>query len=300
LLTLVAVFGSVALAAGLLASYALTEFSPERRRLRQAGRLAVPSVLVDGTSLSQQETAFSKRMSRIVPRSPKEKKTLRRRLLRAGYDSPTAIAVYTGAQFGLPLVLAFAALFVPMEGPPQRIALMVMAALAGTQIAPALLRRKIQQRQKVIQNGLPDALDLLIVCLEAGSAIDQAIVKVSDELSVAYPPLGEELRLVITETRVGKPRVEAFRGFADRTGVEDVRGLVTMLVQTERFGTPLSKALRTHADTSRTKRRQRAEEAAAKIGVKLVFPLVLLLFPAFFVVVLGPAVVGLVKLFSQM
>ena len=157
------------------------------------------------------------------------------------------------------------------------------------------LSRITSKRQKVITNGLPDLLDLLIVCLEAGSSLDQAIVKATDELELAYPPLAEEFRMLITETRAGKPRLEAFKNLASRTGVDDVRALVSMLVQTDRFGTSVSQALRTHAEVSRTKRRQRAEERAAKIGVKLVFPLVFLLFPAFFTVTLGPAVVRFVR-----
>ena len=118
--------------------------------------------------------------------------------------------------------------------------------------------------------------------------MDQAILKVSEELGMTYPALGDEFRTVITETRAGKPRMEAFRNLADRTGVDDVRSLVAMLVQTDRFGTSVSQALRIHAETSRTKRRQRDRGAAAKIGVKLVFPLVFCLFPALFVVMLGP------------
>jgi tight adherence protein C len=169
-------------------------------------------------------------------------------------------------------------------------------ALIGWLLPSFILERLIGKRQKVIQNGLPDALDLLIVCLESGSGMDQAILKVSEELGLAYPPLAEELRMIITETRAGKPRLEAFRNFASRTGVDDVRALVAMLVQTDRFGTSVSQALRTHAETSRTKRRQRAEERAAKIGVKLVFPLVFALFPAFFVVTLGPAVIKFIRI----
>jgi tight adherence protein C len=173
-------------------------------------------------------------------------------------------------------------------------------AILGYLLPGLILGRIITKRQKVIQNGLPDALDLMIVCLEAGSALDQAILKVSDELELAYPALAEELRLVITETRAGKPRLEAFRNLASRTGVEDVRSLVAMLVQTDKFGTSVSQALRTHAEVSRTKRRQRAEERAAKIGVKLVFPLVFCLFPAFFVVTLGPAVIKFMRvMFGQ-
>ena len=141
------------------------------------------------------------------------------------------------------------------------------------------LGRKTARRQKQIRNGLPDALDLMIVCIEAGSGIDQSLIKTSDELDISYPALAEELRLITTEMRAGKPRLEAFKNFASRTKVDEVRSLVAMLVQTDRFGTSIAQALRTHAEVSRTKRRQNAEERAAKIGVKLVFPLVFCLFP---------------------
>jgi tight adherence protein C len=127
--------------------------------------------------------------------------------------------------------------------------------------------------------------------------MDQAIIKSTDELEISYPALAQEFRLVVTETRAGKPRMEAFRNLASRTGTDDIRALVAMLVQTDRFGTSVSQALRTHAETSRTKRRQRAEERAQKVGVKLVFPLVFMLFPAFFVVTLGPAVIQFVRVF---
>jgi tight adherence protein C len=132
---------------------------------------------------------------------------------------------------------------------------------------------------------------LLIVCLEAGSSLDQAIVKASEDLAIAYPELADELRILSTETRAGKSRLEAFKNLAQRTQVEDVRALVAMLVQTDRFGTSVAQALRTMADDMRTKRRQAAEEMAAKVAVKLVFPLVLCLFPALYVAILGPAVI---------
>jgi tight adherence protein C len=136
------------------------------------------------------------------------------------------------------------------------------------------------------------------VCIEAGSGIDQAIIKSSDELDIAYPALAEEMRLLTTEMRAGKPRLEAFKNLASRTKVDEVRALVAMLIQTDRFGTSIAQALRTHAEVSRTKRRQNAEERAGKIGVKLVFPLVLCLFPALYVVILGPAVVEYFKIFK--
>jgi tight adherence protein C len=171
----------------------------------------------------------------------------------------------------------------------------LLAAGIGYALPGFWLAHKTAQRQKQIQNGLPDALDLLIVCVEAGAGLDAAIVKASEELAISYPALADELRLITTETRAGKPRLEAFKNFASRTGVEDVRALVAMLVQTDKFGTSIAQALRTHAATSRTKRRQRAEERAAKLGVKLVFPLVFCLFPALYVVVLGPAVIKIME-----
>jgi tight adherence protein C len=162
-----------------------------------------------------------------------------------------------------------------------------------------VLGRMIEQRNLAITNGLADVLDLLIVCLEAGCALDQAIVKASEELSLAYPAIGHELKMLSTETRAGKPRMEAFRNLEARTKNEDIRSLVAMLVQTDRFGTSISQALRTFAEVTRTKRRQRAEEKAAKIGVKMVFPLVLCLFPALYVVILGAAVIQIINVFSQ-
>ena len=137
------------------------------------------------------------------------------------------------------------------------------------------------------------------MCIEAGSSLDQAILKSSQDLGKPYPPLAEELKMITTEMRAGKPRLEAFKNFAARTGVDDVRALVSMLTQADKFGTSIAQALRTHAEVSRTKRRQRAEERAAKIGVKMVFPLVFCLFPAFYIVALGPAVIKFIHFFSE-
>ena len=294
LITIVAVFGFVALTVGALTARVLSEATPERRRLRQTPRAQSTGVLREAPTLTPEETAFVKRVTAIVPRSPKDMTTLRRRFARAGYYELTPIAVYTIAQIVCPVVFALVPLYF---SPPNAWVFALIGALAGYQMPGLWLYRKTVLRQKQIQNGLPDLLDLLIVCLEAGSALDQAIVKASDELELSYPALAEEFRLLVTETRAGKPRLEAFRNLAARTGVDDVRALVAMLVQTDRFGTSVAQALRTHAEVARTKRRQRAEEKAAKLGVKLVFPLVFMLFPAFFVVTLGPAVIQFVRVF---
>jgi tight adherence protein C len=159
--------------------------------------------------------------------------------------------------------------------------------------------RIVTRRQMQIRNGLPDALDLIIVCVEAGLSLDQAVLKASEELGLSHPALADELQQVTNEIRAGKPRMEAFRNFAARTKVDDVRALVAMLIQTDRFGTSIAQALRTHADTGRSVRRQRAEERAAKLGVKLVFPLVFCLFPAMYVVMLGPGAIRIIRVLIQ-
>jgi tight adherence protein C len=297
LLAVVAVFGAVALGVGIVTSRVLSQATPERRRLRQATKAPATGVLIDAPTLTPAETGFVKQMSAMVPRSPKDMTSLRRRFARAGYYELTPIAVYTLVQLIAPIVFGLLPLFLfSFTGTGKWVAVLIGAGL-GYQLPGLWLARKTSQRQKQLQNGLPDLLDLLIVCLEAGSALDQAIVKASDELELAYPALAEEFRLLVTEVRAGKPRLEAFRNLASRTGVEDIRSLVAMLVQTDRFGTSVAQALRTHAEVARTKRRQRAEEKAAKLGVKLVFPLVFMLFPAFFVVTLGPAVIQFIRVF---
>jgi tight adherence protein C len=293
LFAVVTVFASVAFITGVAAQLTLSRRAPGRRRLEQAK--VTPSVLTASTSLTADDSAAVKKLQTFLPKSPKDMTRLRRQMTRAGYHGVTPMVVYSVSRLVLPVVLGL----LPLAFQPAGQAWMLMAILGllGFLLPGVWVSRKTKARQKVIQNGLPDALDLLIVCLEAGSSIDQGIGKVADELTLAYPALAEELQMIITETRAGKPRLEAFKNFASRTGVEDVRSLVSMLVQTDRFGTSVSQALRTHAEVSRTKRRQRAEERAAKIGVKLVFPLVFLLFPALFTVLLGPAVVKFVNVF---
>jgi tight adherence protein C len=193
---------------------------------------------------------------------------------------------------------------IPLLYPPfddYRLTWLLAGVAAGaTYFAPSLVvDYKLGVRKQEIQNGLPDALDLLVVCIEAGCGLDQAIVKASDELVVAYPLLANELRILTTELRAGKPRIDAFKSLAQRTKIDDVRALVTMLVQTDRFGTSIGQALRTQADSTREKRRQNAEERAQKIAVKLVFPLVFCFFPALYVMVLGPAVIAFVNNFGK-
>jgi tight adherence protein C len=295
--TVVAVFGAVALGVGLLTSRVLAQNSPERRRLRQAAVGPSTGVLMDAPTLTEEDSDWVKQINALVPRSPKTLSSLRRRFARAGMYDTKSIAIYTLAQLLCPAVLAISIFFLRLPA-TQTWLFAAIAGLVGYQIPSLWLMVRTSKRQKQIQNGLADLLDLLIVCLEAGSGLDQALVKSSDELALAYPALAEEIRIMISEVRAGKPRLDAFRSLASRTGVDDVRSMVAMLVQTDRFGTSVSQALRTHAEVVRTKRRQRAEEKAAKMGVKLVFPLVFMLFPAFFVVTLGPSVIKFIKVFS--
>ena len=163
-----------------------------------------------------------------------------------------------------------------------------MAAVAGFILPDIWLGRRIKARQQILRLALPDALDLLVICMEAGLGLDQALLYVGQELRIAHPELCEEFDMVNAEMHVGKTRMDALRSLATRTGVEDLQALVATLVQTDRFGTSVAQSLRIHSDDLRTKRRQRAEEMAAKTTVKMVFPLVFFIFPALFVVILGP------------
>jgi tight adherence protein C len=234
----------------------------------------------------------------LLLRTKKDMARLQQRMLRAGIRHAGAGVIYSIAEMVLPILLGGAVFIVGMPAPPTLWLAVIVAAAVGFFLPGLWLERRLKRRRRDVENGLPDALDLLVVCIEAGSGIDQAIVKTGDELAFAYPALGEELRIINSEIRAGKPRIEAFKSFAQRTKVEDVRTLTAMLIQTDRFGTSIGQALRSHADTARVKRRQRAEEAAQKIGVKLVFPLVLFFFPAFYVVVLGPAIIQFVHAFE--
>jgi tight adherence protein C len=298
ILTLAAVFLTVALVSGAAVTVALAHVAPGRRRLRMMGSQPTSTLLKDAPTLTPSMTVGARRLAKFVPKSPKAMSKLQKRMALAGYHGFMPALVFAASELATPMVLGAGMLLFGSRG-PMRLILAVFCGFVGYIIPGLLLQRKIELRKKMIQNGLPDALDLFIVCLEAGSSLDQAILKTSMELDVPFPPLAEELRMITTETRAGKPRLEAFKNFATRCGVDDVRALVAMLVQADRFGTSIAQALRTHAETSRTKRRQRAEERAGKIGVKLVFPLVFCLFPAFMVVTAGPGVIQLLRFFQS-
>ena len=278
----------------LLAYAAYIAFAPSlaghvERRLAEIGGATVQ---VEPPSWEKLSATF-KRMGRVAPQSPSEMGKLQRRLVAAGYRNNEALIVFLGIRVACAALL-FAVLATPLFVRPN-----IMLAFGGAGLGYLLpnivLARLEKRRQHTIRLSLPDALDLLVVSVEAGLGLDQAIQRVGDELVFAHPVLCEELRLINFELRAGKPRTEALHNLGERTGVDDVISLVAMLVQTDKFGTSVAKSLRVHSDTLRTKRRQRAEEAAAKTGVKMVFPLVLCIFPAIWVVTLGPAAIKIVQ-----
>lgn len=293
LLAIGALFVALAVVSG-AAMWLLTD--PQLLQQRLATVAATPAVALTRESLFDERLSGAvKQVRSFVPKSPKEMNRIQRLLASAGYHGPWPATIFAVAEIVVPVAIFSTIIYFFGTGTPLIFA--IIFALIGYQVPTLWLGRAITRRRLEIQNGLPDAIDLMIVCIEAGSGIDQALNRVAEELAIAYPALARELEMICAETRAGKPRLEAFRNFAERTKVEDVRSLVAMLIQTDRFGTSLGQALRTHAETSRTKRRQRAEEKAAKLGVKLLFPLVFCLFPAFYVVVVGPSMLQIFRHF---
>jgi tight adherence protein C len=239
-----------------------------------------------------------KRLGNIAPKSVGEMSKMQRRLVAAGYRRNEALLIFAGIRVGVALFV-FVLLSTPLLIRPSLSLALVGAVLAY--ILPGIvLGRMAAKRQHKIRLGLPDALDLLVVSVEAGLGLDQAIQRVGQELAFAHPDLCDEMRLVNLELRAGVARPEALANLGERTGVDDVISLVAMLVQTDKFGTSVAQSLRVHSDTLRTKRRQRAEEAAAKLGAKMVFPLVTCIFPAIWVVTIGPAAIRFIEVFAPM
>ena len=293
--TLVAVFATVALVSGSVVSLALARSTPERRRLRHLTTPRKTPNRVETLQLAEGPSPALTRLWSLLPASPTDLSRLRRRLGAAGYRDDSAAIWYSIARLVMPVVFGAVPLFI--VGVRSGWVAGLACAAVGLVLPDLVLSQKTAAYRKSIQDGLPDALDLIVVCVEAGSSLDQAIIKASNELTIALPAIARELKTVATEIRAGKPRMEAFQNLAKRTGVPDVKALVGMLIQTDRFGTSIAQSLRTHAETSRAKRRQRAEERAGKIGVKLVFPLVLFVMPALYVVCLGPVIVAIYRNF---
>ncbi len=214
-------------------------------------------------------------------------------MMRAGYRSPEALLAMRGVKLIFPVATLAGVYFSGL----YRINVFMLPIIAfalGYLLPDMWLTWRVSARQRRLRRALPDALDLLVICVEAGLGLDQALMKVSQDMKIAHPELSEELQFVNLEMRIGKTRIDALRELARRTGLDDIKALVAMLIQTERFGTSIAQSLRVYSDDMRLKRRQRAEEMSAKTSVKMVPPLVFFIFPALMVVILGPAIITLI------
>jgi tight adherence protein C len=239
-----------------------------------------------------------KKLGNFVPQSPKDVTIMQRRLIRAGIKNEGALRLLYGAKaaFGISLpLLVGAAISGSTTDGGNKVAAIMLATGIGFFGPNEYVRRMAGRRQHQIARGLPNALDLLVVCVESGLGLDQAILQVAKELEHAHPEISEEFALVNLELKAGKRRVEALRNLAERTGVDDLKKLVAVLIQADRFGTGVAQSLRAHADFMRIQARQVAEEKAAKLGVKLIFPIFFCILPSLFVVTVGPVAMKIVR-----
>jgi len=261
-------------------------------------RLINPTVPVQDESFADKQKVWVRNslasLGEIVPGEAKQAPRSELLMARAGYRNPEALMAIRGLKVLIPVMMIGLVFFTGFYR-FNPFFILLLAAIAGYLIPEMWLLWRVSSRQKKLRRGLPDGLDLLVICVEAGLGLDQAFMKVAEELRIAHPELSEELHLVTLEMRIGKTRLEALRELARRTGLEDIKSLVAMLIQTDRFGTSVAQSLRVYSDELRVKRRQRAEEMSAKTSVKMVPALVFFIFPALMVVILGPAVIQLMR-----
>lgn len=289
----------ICIALGVMAVYWLM-FRPVSATANRLQELAEPQTIL-ATTLENDSTAnFAERLSeplgKLVPTSAANAKKLQMRLMQAGYRSHSAPAIYRATQLLLVLTLPglIAVIWVFLAKPLNGATLPLLGAvIAGVILPRFMLNRLVAGRQLRITWGLADALDLMVISMEAGLGLNAAMVKVCEELKSVHPDISQEFETANLEIRVGRERSEALRNLADRSGVEDLNSLVGMLIQADRFGTSIARAVRVYSDSLRTKRRQRAEQAAQKAAFKLLLPLGALLFPTMFIVILGPALLNI-------
>jgi tight adherence protein C len=279
------------------------------RFLRQLGNPVItadPGRMVADGGEPEASTVVSllQQLGSRVPSSDAEVATLKLDLVRAGFRSENATAVFYGIRIVATLIMLFGSVMLEANMPPNpvmKLGLMASGIGAGWVLPRFMLEKKVAKRQEILRLSLPDALDLMVVSIEAGLGLDQAIQHVAKELAPSHPQLSEEMSLVTLEMRAGKRRSEALRNFSDRTGEAEFRKLVAILIQNDRFGTSMGESLRTHSDFMRTRRRQEAEERAGKVGVKLVFPIFFFILPSMLVVAAGPGILQIFKyLFPMM
>ena len=247
-----------------------------------------------GQSLKAVVQPFEK----VLPKSSKEVSVVEKRLISAGYRDEGAVRIFYGAKVLVPLMLC---VVVAVTGLGYKFGFFGYALALGLGfLGPDFwLGKRIKKRNEAIRLGLPETLDLMVICIEAGLSLDQALNRSVKELSRSQPEICDELGLLLLEQRAGRPRIDSWRNLSDRVDVDSIRALVAAIIQAEQFGTSISKILRIHSETLRTQRRQRVEEEAAKTAVKLVFPLVFFIFPSLFVVTLGPAIITIEESFQK-
>ena len=296
LLTLVTFVATAGVVVALF--YALTpgEVSIATRLARIAG-IGIP-VQEEAKFADRQKERFRDTMAnvgKLLPNAPAEKASrVQLLMMRAGYRSPEALLAMRGVKIIFP-ILTLTAMYFSRAYQFNIILVPIVAVALGYLLPDMWLTWRVSSRQHKLRKALPDALDLLVICVEAGLGLDQALMKVSQDMKISHKELSEELQLVNMQMRIGKTRIDALRELAQRTGLADVKTLVAMLIQTERFGTSVAQSLRVYSDDMRLKRRQRAEEMSAKTSVKMVPPLVFFIFPALMVVILGPAVITMMR-----
>ena len=297
LLVSVALFGLLATA---IAAYGYGRYAKPAGFLQQLDpEPATPAAL--GRIGQRKQSMLARRVEAIgqhAPISPADAQSTRRTLMAAGYRAESAVALLYGIKLILAVSLAILSIVFRDSitvNPVLRIVLPLAATAGGYWIPGFILERKVSKRQEKLRLSLPDALDLMVVSVEAGLGLDQALQNVGRELAVAHPELSDELSLVTLEMRAGKRRAEALRNLAQRTGEAELRKLTAILIQSDRFGTSMGEALRTHSEFMRVRRRQEAEERAAKVGVKLVFPIFFFILPSILVVAAGPGILQVFK-----
>jgi len=282
---------------GSLASFFLFGRSRVRERLGVQAKPVRP-VLEDAPVVLPPALVekFEKKLG--IKKDSGKAKELKKQMVQAGIFSDRALSIFLGLKMGLPLALPI--LITPLlwnrgYGKIMLVGIAYALFMGGYFLPTLILKRLIDTRQKKIRTALPDALDLMVVCVEAGQGLNAALKRVSDDFMISCPALAQELNLVNLEINAGLEREQALKNLADRTGVDDVASLCSILIQSDRFGTSVATALKVQSETVRTTRRQKLEELAAKTPVKLIFPLLLFIFPAIMVVIIGPAVIRVME-----
>lgn len=300
-MALTVLFALAIFLAGLAVLLAMSRYSdPVRRRMGVAGGMG--NSLAESMARTVQAVDQSARF--FLPKDEIARKTTLDRLTQAGYRSPQRLAVYYFIRFtliaGLPGLVLVAVPFFPRVSGNYLLVFLLSAAVFGM-IAPSFyLDWKTAKRQRLLRHALPDALDLLVVCCEAGLGLNAALQRVAVEIADIHPAFADDLGIVNAEMQAGIDRDQALKNLAWRTGLEDLKGLAAVLAQSMRFGTSIAQTLRVYSEEFRDKRIQRAEEAAAKLAVKMLFPLGFCLFPGFFVVILGPAMINIYAMFRDL